>query len=35
MENALHCTDAAPVWKVDLERGGSDDITVRATAMLV
>ena len=30
MENALHCLEAAPVWKVSWERGGSDDITVSA-----
>ena len=35
METELHCLEAAPVWKVGWERGGSDDIRVSATAMLV
>ena len=29
----LHCPEAAPVWKVSWEHGGSDDIMVSAAAM--
>ena len=35
MENGLHCLDAAPVWKVNWERGGSDDTVVTAIVTLV
>ena len=34
IENALHCLEAAPVWKEGWERGGTDDITVSAAAIL-
>ena len=35
MEDGLHCLDAAPVWKVYWERGGSDNTTVSAIVTLV
>ena len=35
MENGLHCLDAARVWKVNWESGGSDDTTVSAIFTLV
>ena len=35
MGNALRGLEAAPVWKVGWERGGSDDITVSGIVTLV